>query len=275
VKNTKILIVLVLTLTIFIGCAHTTGNVSKASASPVLDRILQRGELIVGTAGGMPPLNMTTKEGEVIGFEPDLARIMAGAMGVKLKIQTMPFSELLPSMEAEGIDMIMSGMTMTPQRNLKVAFVGPYFISGKGFLTTIKTIANANSTSAINRPGTRLVTLEGSTSQRFVEMMAPKATLLTAKDYDDAVDMVINDRAHAMVADHPICIVSVLRYPEKKLLTMISPLTHEPIGIALPANDPHLVNWLENLLSSLKGSGQMDDLKKRWFEDASWIKKLP
>ena len=274
-KNTRILIVLLLTLTIFIGCAHTTSNVSKASASPVLDRILQRGELIVGTAGSMPPLNMTTKEGEVIGFEADFAGIIAGAMGVTLRVETMPFSDLLPAMKAGNIAMIMSGMTMTPRRNLTVAFVGPYFISGKGFLTKIKTIADATSTSAINSPGTRLIALEGSTSQTFVETLAPKATLLTAKGYDEAVEMVIQGQVHAMVADHPICMVSVLRYPEEKLMTMISPLTYEPIGIALPANDLHLVNWLENLLKSIKGNGRLKDLQERWFEDASWLKKLP
>jgi polar amino acid transport system substrate-binding protein len=102
-----------------------------------------------------------------------------------------------------------------------------------------------------------------------------KAKLITTKDYDEAVDMVISGKVHAMVADHPICVVSVLRYPEKRLLTLISPLTYEPLGIALPANDPHMVNMLDNLLNSLKGNGQLKDLKERWFENSSWLSKLP
>jgi polar amino acid transport system substrate-binding protein len=170
--------------------------------------------------------------------------------------------------------MILSAMTMTPQRNLKVAFVGPYFISGKGFLTKIKTIASARNASEINSRGTKLAALEGSTSQIMIETLIPKATLITTKDHNEAVDMVIEGKAHAMVADHNFTIIAVFRNPDKGLLTVISPLTYEPLGIALPANDPHLVNWLQNLLRTIKGNGQLKDLKEKWFENASWLKKL-
>jgi polar amino acid transport system substrate-binding protein len=275
VKNTRILTVLLLTLAIFIGCAHQTSNVSKVSASPVLDRILQRGELIVGTAGSMPPLNMTTKDGEIIGLEPDIARGIATAMGVKLRFETMPFSGLLPSLEEGRVDMIMSGMTITSKRNLKVAFVGPYYTSGKAFLTKIKTIAAIDDTTEINRPDVKLAALKGSTSELFVQTVLFNTTLVAVKDYDEAVGMVIRDEVHALVADYPICVVSVFRYPDKGLMSILTPLTYEPLGIALPANDPHLVNWTGNFLNSLKGSGALEELKKRWINNASWLNKLP
>jgi polar amino acid transport system substrate-binding protein len=257
------------------GCTLVTDTTAKRSTAPVLDRILKRGEIIVGTAGSMPPLNMTTKEGDVIGLEPDIANAIADAMGVKLNMQTMPFSELLPSLEDGRIDMIMSGMTMTSKRNLKVAFVGPYLISGKGFLTKVKTIAAINDTTEINRPDVKLAALNGSTSQLFVETVLFNTTLVPVSDYDKAVDMVIRDEVHALVADHPICVVSVARYPDKGLMSVLAPLTYEPLGIALPANDPLLVNWLENFLKSFEGSGALDNLKERWVKNTSWLNQLP
>ncbi len=274
-KKTRIVIVLILTLTVFIGCAHRSGSVAKTSTAPVLDQILQRGELIVGTAGSMPPLNMTTKDGQVIGLEPDMAQAFANAMGVKLRLETMPFSELLPSLEEGRIDMIISGMTINSKRNLKVAFVGPYFESGKAFLTKIKTIAAVDDTTVLNSPDTKLAALKGSTSQLFVETVLFNTTLVTVRDYDEGVDMVLRDEVHALVADYPICVISVVRYPDKGLMSVNTPLTYEPLGIAFPANDPHLVNWMENFLNSLIGSGALKELKKRWFEDTSWLNKLP
>ena len=98
---------------------------------------------------------------------------------------------------------------------------------------------------------------------------------MTARDYDEAVDMLIRDEVHALVADYPICVISVVRYPEEGLMSIITPLTYEPLGIAVPSNDPHLVNWTENFLKSLKGSGALKELKKRWFENTSWLNKLP
>jgi polar amino acid transport system substrate-binding protein len=253
------------------------GGVGSASpsASPVIDRIAKRGELVVGTAGSMPPLNFTSKDGNVMGIEPELANRIASAMGVKLTLKTMRFHELLPALENGGIDMILSDMTITGKRNLKVAFVGPYFISGKSVLTRIKTVAAIQSAAEINRPEITLAALKNSTSQEFVETYTPKARLVAVDDYDQGVKMVVDGKAQALIADYPICVVSVFRYPAAQLTTLTKPLTFEPIGIAVPAGDPLLVNWLNNFLTAARGSGDLERLQKKWLEDASWLYLLP
>ena len=273
-KFAKIIIVFFLAIVFFTGCAEMQQGSSSTSASPVLDRIQKRGELIVGTMGNMPPLNMTSKDGEIFGLEPDLAKMMAGAMNVKVKFVTKPFSELLPALQAGEVDMVLSGMTITPERNMKVAFVGPYFISGKAFLTKVKTIAMAKKTAEVNSPNTKLVALKDSTSQAFAEAVLDKTTLFTTGTYDEAVDMVLQDKVQAMIADYPICVVSVFRYPEAGLLSVITPLTYEPIGIAIPANDPLLMNWTTNTLNSIEASGNLDQLRLKWFARGAWLDKL-
>ena len=70
----------------------------------------------------------------------------------------------------------------------------------------------------IDAKNTKLVALKGSTSQAFVEKAIPHATLVTANDYDEAVKMVLEDKVHAMVADYPICVVSIFRYPEQRIV---------------------------------------------------------
>ena len=274
-KTKKWIIVLASLLLLFTGCAQISSNTAKSSASPVIDRVLQRGELAVGMAGNMPPLNMTTKEGELIGYEVDLAKAMAQAMGVKAKLQVIPFAELLPALQSGRIDLILSNMTITPGRNLKVAFVGPYFTSGKAFLTKIRTIAMADEAADIDAKNTRLVALKGSTSQAFVEKAIPDATLVTANDYDEAVKMVLEDKVHAMVADYPICVVSVFRYPEKGLLSVVTTLTYEPIGVGVPAGDPLLINWVQNFMGIADKTGLLESLKEKWLMRADWLQRLP
>jgi polar amino acid transport system substrate-binding protein len=265
-----------LALLLFLGgCAQMNSNTVNAAASPVIDRILQRGELAVGMTGNMPPLNMTSKEGELIGYEVDLAKAMAKAMGVRAKLTVMPFAELLPALQAGKIDLILSNMTITPGRNLKVAFVGPYFTSGKAFLTKIKTIANADEAEDIDAKNTKLVALKGSTSQVFVEEAIPDATLVTANDYDEAVKMVLEDKVHAMVADYPICVVSVFRYPNQGLLSVVTTLTYEPIGVGVPAGDPLLVNWVENFMGIAEETGLLQELQENWLLKADWLNRLP
>ena len=274
-KKAKVIIMLILALVLVSACVHTKQRSVTEQAPTVLDRISQRGVLVVGTAASMPPFNMTTKEEDVIGLEPDMAKLMAEEMGVKLRFEVMAFSELLPALEAGKVDLILSQMTVTGKRNMKVAFVGPYFISGKSFVTKIKWIASVKDASQVDSPKTTMVALKGSTSQTFVEKDVPKAKLVLAKDYDEAVDMVLKGKADAMVADYPICVLTVLRNPGEGLISVITPLNYEPIGIALPGKDPLVVNWMENFLTTLEESGGLDLLKERWFTDGSWLKKLP
>ena len=274
-KKAGILIALLLALTLVPGCVTTKGEGTPAQPVTTLDRIAQSGQLVVGTAGSMPPMNMTTKGGDVIGLEPDMANQMAAAMGVRAVFKTMPFAELLPALEAGKVDMVLSSMTITGKRNMKVAFVGPYFISGKTFLTTEKWAAAAKEPEEVNSPSTKLTALRGSTSQVFVEKVFPKATLLLAKDYGESVAMVLQGKADAMIADYPICLLSVIRNPDQNLISVVPPFTYEPIGIAIQKDDPLLTNWLENFLGTMAGSGDLKELQEKWFKGGDWINKLP
>jgi polar amino acid transport system substrate-binding protein len=245
------------------------------AASPVLSRIVKSGELRVGMSGSQPPLNVKSRSGELIGLEVDLATLLADAMGAEAKLVTKPFAELLGALAKGEVDLVMSGMTITPQRNLQAAFVGPYFVSGKSILTKSETLAKVDEATDIDDPSVSLAALESSTSQRFVELLVPKAKLVTVKDYDEGVKLVLDDKADALVADYPICLLSVLRHSDKGLATLVAPLTIEPIGIAMPANDPLLVNLLQNYLNALEGTGVLEALRARWFEDGSWLDQLP
>jgi polar amino acid transport system substrate-binding protein len=242
---------------------------------PVLDRILERKELIVGTAASMPPLNMTFKDGQIEGIEIELARLIAEAMEVKLIVKKMLFNDLLPALQAGQVDMVLSAMTITPARNLKFAFVGPYFNSGKSLLTRMSVVESVNEPAKINTPDKVLTALKGSTSQIFAQKLFPAAKLILTDDYDQAISLVRESKAHALVADMPICQLSVHRYPGAGLVTLSKALSYEPLGIAIPANDPLLVNWLQNFLGILDKEGILQMISDKYFKDNSWISRLP
>jgi polar amino acid transport system substrate-binding protein len=242
--------------------------------APVLDRILAKKELVVGTAADMPPLNMTLKDGKIVGMEVDIATMMATSIEVKLTLKPMRFNDLLPALQAGQVDVILSGMTMTPLRNTQVAFVGPYFASGKSVLIKQEKRTSLQSTEMMNHPTVTVAALKGSTSQQFVERFAPTATLVPTDDYDQAIAMVLEGKVLAMIADFPICNVSVLRYRDKGLTTLKSPLNYEPLGIALSPGDPLFLNWAQNFVTNLVNSGELSLLQRKWFEDASWVSQL-
>jgi polar amino acid transport system substrate-binding protein len=274
-KKLHLLCALAVTLSLLSGCAEMNRAPSPApSAAPVMDRILSRGELKVGMSGDMPPLNMLTKEDKIIGLDADLAAMVADAMGVKLNVQKIAFAGLLPALESGSIDLIISNMTMTPGRNLKVAFVGPYFTSGKGLLTKNSTLTQAQKFADINNPKFTFVALKGSTSEAVARAGAPQAKLVGVSTENEGVQMVIDGKADAMLADFPICVVAAYRNQGSGLVSVVAPLTYEPIGIAVPKGDPQLVNWLDNFLNSLEKAGYMKDLAAKWFDKPTWVNQL-
>lgn len=272
-KRIAIYAVIAAALGLLAGCAELSGATKPSTT--VISGIQTRGQLTVGTAASMPPLNMTTKDGKIIGLEIEIAEAMAEAMGVSLKVEKLPFAELLPALEAGRVDMVLSGMTMTPQRNLKAAFVGPYFVSGKCVVTKSEGVASTKQPDDINSPSVKLAALAGSTSQAYVETFIPQASLIKVKDYDEGLRLVFDDQADALVAEYPTCLTSLVRYPDKGLVSVVSLLSYEPLGVALPGNDPLLVNWVENFLNRLTQTKFLDGLQQRWFEDGWWLKELP
>jgi len=248
---------------------------ATSMAGGTLQRVVDFKVLKVGMSGNQPPMNAISRTGQQMGYDVDLARALAGAMKVQLEIKIMPFGELMNALEDDKIDMIMSGMAITPERTETVSFVGPYMMSGKSLLTKDSVLAKAQDSKEFNRKDLKLVALQNSTSASFVSTVAPEAELIEVEDYDKGVAMVISGEADGMVADMPACVLAVMRYPDAGLRTLSRPLTVEPVGIAVSKDDPQFLNLVDNYLDAYGKMGVLAKLREKWFEDKSWIAALP
>ena len=261
-KVTKIILIAVFAISFaFDGFAQKT-----------LNKIIEKGELTVGMTADQPPFSMRAKDGTVIGYDADLAGLLAESMGVKLKIVEIPFPNLLGSLERGDVDIVLSGMTMTMERNMKVAFVGPYTLSGKSILTKSPEMSKVDESEDVNDETVKLVVLRGSTSETYVKREMPEAKIIMKDNYDDAVNMIVDGTADIMVADFPVCAYQALVYPEKGLITIANPLTIEPIGAAVNPDDHLLINVVENYFNLIAMVGILDLLEIKWFESGEWVK---
>ena len=251
---------LALLLLLVSGC-----NTLQTRSDSTLARIQERGQLILGTSGNMPSMSQRDASGKLTGFDIDMARLMANLMEVDLVTEVMPFSELLPALEAGKVDLVISNVTITPKRNLRVAFVGPYMTSGKCFVTKDETLARAEQSENLNTPATRLAVLKGSTSEDFARTLFSQATIMPIEEYSQGAEMVKNDQVGGMLTDYPVCLATLKDNPDAGFVSLFSLLTYEPIGIALPAGDPLFVNWTENFLQRMEGTNTLEGLGRRWF----------
>jgi len=243
------------------------GNLVQAASidTPVLSRIEQRGELVLGTSANMPPMTYKQPSGKVIGLDVDIARVMAGSLDAKLIVKTMAFDKLVPALKNGDIDVVISNMTITPERNRSVAFVGPYMSSGKCIITKQESLAKAEQSEDLNNAKTRIVVLKGSTSELFIKTLLPEATVTTTDDLQSGVKMVKEDKVGGMMTDFPVCLSTLKNYPDAGFVSLFSLLNYEPIGIAIAGNDPLFINWTENFLERLDGTGTLGEIGEHWF----------
>jgi len=247
---------------------------AQSNSSPTLKRIAETETLRVGMTGSQAPFNVKNRAGKMIGLDVDVASALALSMGVKLEIVEMPFSDLLPALEAGKVDLVISGMTATLQRNTRVPFVGPYYISGASILTTSDKLAQAQSAEEVNAEDVSIAVLKGSTSEEFARALLGKANIVPTETHQEAIDKLAAGEVGAVVADAPTVALSALRNPEKGFVVS-EPLTLEPIGIAVAPGDPLLVNLVSNYTEALAATGVMEALIRKWFENAAWLAQVP
>jgi len=233
---------------------------------PVLDRVVEQGVLRVAMSGDQQPFNFVYgKSKSVIGFDVDLAEALAGSMQVKLEVIRMPFGELIDAVVQGRADMVISGMTITPERTRKVSFVGPYMLSGKSLLATAKLMSKTKDIAGLNSPDVKLVALKGSTSESLVQQKLPKVSLAVVAKYDEGVQMLLAGKVNGMVADMPILALTRQQHRDSDLHLVTPPLSTEPLGVAIARGDEQFENLLRNYLLAFEKKGLFVELHKKWF----------
>ena len=180
----------------------------------------------------------------------------------------MPFDQLIPALEQGTVDVVLSNITMTVERNLRVAFAGPYFVSGKCLITKEQEIAQADKPEDLKEADTKIAVVKGTTSENFVKELLPQARRIPVENVDKGTNMVAKGEANAFLTDFPICLSVMKRYPDSGFQSIVSLLTYEPIGIALPANDPLLMNLARNFIDRAENVGLIQGLAVKWFGQA-------
>ena len=242
-----------------------------------LNQIIQKGELRVGLEPGYMPFEMKDKKGRIIGYDVDLAKDMAKAMGVKLTLVPTAWDGIIAGLLTNKYDIIMSGMTITQQRNLKVNFSDPYVVVGQTMLIRKELAGTIKSAKDLDKANFTIVTKLGVSGEIATKKIFKKAKILTFETESDAISEVLNGKADAMVYDQPYNVVFMAGKGKGQLVHLDTPLTYEPLGWAIRKGDPDFLNWLNNYLRQIKGDKVVDfydKTNKKWLHSSSWLKRV-
>jgi len=248
--------------------------VPTLASADVLDDILARGTLRVGMEPGYMPFEMTDQRGEIVGFDVDIAKRMAKAMGVKLELISTAWDGIIPGLMTKKYDIIMSGMTLTQERNLQISFATPYIVVGQTILVK-KEFANAvKSYKDLNDPKFKVASKLGTTGEQATKRMIPNASYVSFETEQEGVMDLINGKVDAFVYDLPFMAIANAEKNNGKLIFLDQPFTYEPLAWGINRGNPDMLNWLNNFMNQIKSDGTYDRIYEKWLLSNAWLKQV-
>jgi len=263
----------VLSILLFASTFAFAADIDLAKTS-TLEEIQKRGELRVGFEAGYMPFEMTDKNGNFVGFDIDVAKKMAKAMKVKFVPVNTAWDGIIPALITKKFDIIMSGMTLTQERNLKINFANPYIVVGQTIILAKKHEGKVKSYKDLNDPKYVVASKLGTTGEQAIKRMIPKCTYKSFETETESSLEVATGKADASVYDQPFNVVFMAQQGEGKLVFLDKPFTYEPLAWAVRKGDPDFLNWLNNFLNQIKQDGTYEKIYNKWITNTKWYKNV-
>ncbi len=263
-KFFKILFLLILSLT-FSHAATAAGN--------LLDSIQKSGEIKIGVSI-MPPWVMLDRDGKLIGFEIDIANQLAKDIGVKTVFKQYQWKQMIPALQKGEIDIIASGLSITPQRALKINYSMPYASSGYSLVTNLSLTKDFDSIKDLNNEKVYITAVKGTVSASLASKVFPKAKLDIRKTEKDASSAVINGMVHAFIAPSPIPQFISLKHSDAVDLPLKNPLLTTREAFAVNKGDQEILNFLNAWIIAHEADEWIESVHDYWFNSLKWQRQV-
>ena len=238
-----------------------------------LDIVRRRGVLRVGVSTYVP-WAMTSRGGQLIGFEIDLAKQLADDLGVTAEFVPAAYPNLLDDLLADRFDVIVSGMSITPGRALVANFSIPVGESLVRLVASREKAAGMRTAAAFDRPEVTIGVRAGAIGEDVARKAFPKATLQKFEVVDTALDAILNGKITAFVAKSPAPELLLSKAGNKLFLPLSEPLARSREAFVVRKGDPDILSFLDTWIRYHEDTGWLAERHKYWFESFAWEDEL-
>ncbi|CAB5088637.1 hypothetical protein D3OALGA1CA_1141 [Olavius algarvensis associated proteobacterium Delta 3] len=257
----------ILSLVLIVGVFGVTESLSMAAdkQAPV-----EKNEnvLRVGISANAPPF--AYKQGEkIVGLEPELAANLAAHLNKTPRFVELPWEEQIPALLEDRTDIIMSGMTITQMRRIRIAFTDPYLITGQMALIRKEDRRNFPTGFAGIKglsPVMRIGAVRATTGEKFVRAGFGNAKQI--KIYGtagDAIQDLVSGRLNVLIHDGPIILLLASENDTRGLMALPDVMTEEYLGWGIRKNNEDLLNAANAYVAEIKADGTLRRIVNRWI----------
>jgi len=271
----KVLVGLVLSaglLGLLTACARAPVEEAIVPES-LIERVMKRGVLKVGL-DIFVPWAFKDKDGNLVGFEIDVAKKLAEDMGVEVEFVPTEWGGIIPALLTGKFDVLIGGMGLTTERALKINYSIPYEWSGMDCVVNKNMLPGVTSLEELNNENIIIAVRMGATPIMAAEKVTPKAQLHQFDSDEAIIQDVLNENAHAAFSSSPKPAFWEADYPDVVYRPLKGELfTKEPAAFVVPKGDPDAIFFFNAWITNNE-----DWLKERsdyWYGGKDWAYLLP
>lgn len=227
-----------------------------------LEKLKESVEMRIAMSGQYPPFSFTNEQNEVVGFDVAIGSEIASRLGVKPKIVTTPFDGIIAGLLAKKYDAVVASMTITPEREKAVDFVGPYYHAGRTIV--VKDSSPVQKLEELN--GKTVGVTMGDSHEKWAKAQGD----LTVRTYKGLPEMLIDldaGRLDALVMDSIPVMIAVKETGQKVRILETPNIegAREALGIAIRKNNPELKAAMQKALNDMLADGTYEKISMEWI----------
>ncbi|HEL1635099.1 transporter substrate-binding domain-containing protein [Streptococcus suis] len=250
--------ILALAATVLAGL--TLAACSSTSSQSALDKIKEKGTLVVATSPDYAPFEfqaLVDGKNEVVGADIMLAQKIADELGVKLEVSAMSFDNVLSSVQNGKADIAIAGLSYSEERAKVFDFSESYYQISDVLL--IKKDSADSLTSIDAMSGKTLAVQKGSTQEAYAQENISQANLISLTLMGEAVNELKSGKVDAILMDSPVAAGYVSQNSDLAVASVEFPTIDENSKvIALPKGSAELKTAIDKVIAEVKASGEFD-----------------
>ncbi|TKJ35075.1 glutamate ABC transporter substrate-binding protein [Blastococcus sp. CCUG 61487] len=214
-------------------------------------RLAEAGTIRVGTKFDQPGFGLENLEGELEGFDVEVAKIIAGALGIApedIEWVEAPSAVREEVLENDDVDMVVATYTINDARKERISFAGPYYEAGQQIMVAEDDDTITGPESFTENPDATVCTVTGSTpSEQIREYLADPGQLVLFDEYSQCADALRNGQVDAVTTDNVI-LLGFVAESDGAFKLVGEQFTEEPYGIGITKGDVEFCEFINETL---------------------------
>ena len=249
------------------GCGISCQTSTVVSKTPTVDKIQQRGMVLVGTTGDYRPLSYKEPgTGTYWGFCLDVAGEIANAMDVSISYVPTSWPTLTADVMAEPqtFDFAICGITITDTRKETMLMSDGYLANGKTILCRKEDVGKYTCQEDLNHPDVRVMVNPGGLNEKFARANLPHCTLIVYERNEEIPGQVAEGHADVMITEITEAPWYVQNDSRLAAPLLDKPFTHGEIGVLMRKGQEDLLDLVNATIREMKDNGSLKALHQKY-----------